>query len=350
LLAFDTPGITGSTLGAPTRPERTIVLPEDTEDRVALLNGSDFKLTAVAATPHTWEVATNTGSGLGGGSTLARLHRADGRTWRFEWTKNAKPQSTPVEALKDAILELHGQDGRPIRVLLRGVERDSKPPLVVWKDQRILFDKLEPRIKSVDWGGNPDALDKSRWKPLIRRWRVVLSRPASDQRDDKAPRQVFDPEPVEGNKDPGTAPALERDLIRDEVKLKLAIDPSRPGSIDVRIEPDPKAMVEEHAVRAARLEEFKKATPRAKNGEEQDPLEYRRGELRKVLLGRAKHEDEIKDLEREIAELESIKAIRRTEDLLTQKAWLELSVVIGLDVEGVGILDIVRIGEFAAGR
>jgi serine/threonine protein kinase len=279
-----------------------------------------------------------------------QARRDDGRTWRFELTKNARPQSTPVEGLKDAILELRGRDGRPIRVLRRAVERESKEPLVVWNNQRIFFDKLEPQIKSVDWGGNSDVVDWSRSKPLIRRWRAVLSRPPADQGDDAVRRQEFEPGPVEGDKAPGASPALECDLIPGEVKLKLAIDPAQPGSIDVRIDPDLRAILEGDADRAGRLAEYKKHTPPAKNGREQDPLEYRRGELRKLRAQPARHEDEIKDMEREIADLKGIKAILRTEDLLSHKARLELSVVIGLDVEGVGILDIVRIGEFAAGQ
>ena len=52
-------------------------------------------------------------------------------------------------------------------------------------------------------------------------------------------------------------------------------------------------------------------------------------------------------LEGEIAELEKLTEIRGTEDLLTRPARVELSIVIGLDVDGPGILDVVRIGEFA---
>jgi hypothetical protein len=350
LLAFATPEVPRSSLGSPARQGRTIELPEDADDRMAILNGPEFRLTAVPAAPHTWEIATKTGSGLGGGFSLARLNRADGRTWQFEWTKNAKTQSTQVEGLKDAILELHGRDGRPIRVLLRDVELRSDPPLAVWKDEKILFEKLDLRVRSVGWGGKLDVLDGTHWKPLIRRWRAVLSRPRSDPGDVETPRRVFEPAPVEGKKDPGAGPALECDLIPEEVTLKLAIDPSRAGSIDVRIEPDRERILEGRALRAARLDELRKDTPKDKNGDERNPLEFRRARLRKLRDDGAREKGEIKGLEREIAELEKIEEIRRTEDLLTRPARLELSVVIGLDVEGPGILDIVRIGEFAAGR
>ena len=130
--------------------------------------------------PHTWEIATRTGSGLGGGFALARLNHADPRICRFEWTKNARARSSPVEGLKDAILGLRGKDGRAIYVLLRGVELSNGLPLVVWKDQRILFEKPDPRIRSVEWAGDADVLEGTRWKPRIRRWRVVLSRPDTD--------------------------------------------------------------------------------------------------------------------------------------------------------------------------
>ena len=142
LLAFTPPAVPRSTFST-ARQDRAIHLPEDAEDRITILNGPDFRLAAVPASPQTWEVATRTGSGLGGGFSLARLNRVDARTWQFGWTKNARAKSTQVEGLEDAILEFHGGDGRPIRVLLRGVELETNRPLEVWKDQKILFERME---------------------------------------------------------------------------------------------------------------------------------------------------------------------------------------------------------------
>ena len=350
MLAFAPPDVPRSTLGTPARQEATIPLPADTDDRVEILNGPEFRLAAVPAMPHTWEIATRTGSGLGGGFALARLNHADARIWRFEWTRNAKARSGPVEGLKDAILGLRGKDGRAIYVLLRGVELSNGLPLVVWKDQRILFEKPDPRIRSVEWSGNPDILEGTRWKPRIRRWRVVLARPDTDAAAGGAPRRVIEPGPPGDEKSSGSEPPLERDLVPGEVRLKLAIDPARPGSIDVRIEPDPERIRTGRDDRAARLGDLKKATPSDKDGKERDPLEYRRARLGTLREDGARSQDEIKTLEKEIATLERLNEIRATEDLLTRPARFELSVVIGLDVEGPGILDIVRIGEFAGDR
>ena len=161
---------------------------------------------------------------------------------------------------------------------------------------------------------------------------------------------MIEPEPPGDEKSSGADPSLERDLVPGEVTLKLAIDPTRPGTIDVRIEPDPEKIRAGRDERAARLGELKKATPRGKDGQERDPLEYRRARLGTLREDGARSQDGIKTLEKEIATLERINEIRGTEDLLTRPARVELSVVIGLDVGGPGILEIVRIGEFARGR
>jgi hypothetical protein len=350
MLAFSPPDVPRSTLGTPPRQEGTIPLPQETEDRVEILNGPEYRLSAVPAAPHVWEVSTRTGSGLGGGFALARLNHADAPTWRFEWTRNARAQSTPVEGLKDAILRFRGRDGRAVYVLLRGLEMRSDRPLEVWNNQKILFEKPDPRIRSVEWSGNPEVLEGTRWKPRIRRWRVALSRTDADAAEGDTPRRVIEPQPPADEKSSGADPPLERDLIPGEVRLKLAIDPTRPGTIDVRIEPDPEKIRTGRDERSARLEELRKATPRDKDGNDRDALEYRRARLGKLREGGARSADEIKTLETEIATLERINEVRATEDLLTRPARFELSVVIGLDVEGPGILDIVRIGAFAGDR
>jgi hypothetical protein len=346
ILAFAPPEVPRSTLGAPARQSREIKLPQDVADRVAIRNGPEFRLTPLAASPHSWEIATRTGSGLGGGFPLARLNRVDARTWQFGWTKNAKAQSTQVEGLKDAVLQLDASDGRAIYVLLRGLDLRVDRPIEVWKNQRILFDRLEPRSRSVEWAANPDVLDGTRWKPRIRAWKVVISRPG----DDPAPLRTFESGPAAVGKDAGASPPLERDLIAGEVKLKLAIDPSTPRSIDVRIEPDPAAVQAGRERRKARLDDLKKDTPKDKDGGEGDPLESRRAALRKLHDDGVADAEKQKTLEREIAELVAINEIRGTEDLLTHSAHVALSAVIGLDVDGPGVLDIVRIGDFAGDR
>ena len=346
ILAFAPPEVPRSTLGAPARQSREIRLPQDVADRVAIRNGSEFRLTPSPAPPHSWEIATRTGSGLGGGFPLARLNRVDARSWRFTWTKNAKAQSTQVEGLKDAVLQLDASDGRAIYVLLRGLDLRVDRPIEVWKNQRILFDRLEPRIRSVEWAANPDVLDRTRWKPRIRAWKVVVSRPD----EEGAPLRTFESGPAGVGKDAGASTALERYLVAGEVKLRLAIDPSTPRSIEVRIEPDPAAVQAGRDRRKSRLDELKKATPKDKDGGEGDPLASRRAALRSLRDDGATDGEKKKTLESEIAELESIKEIRGTEDLLTHSAQVALSVVIGLDVEGPGVLDIVRIGDFVGDR
>ncbi len=165
ILAFAPPEVPRSTLGRAARQSREIRLPQDVADRLAIRNGPEFRLTPLPTPPHSWEIATRTGSGLGGGFPLARLTRVNARTWQFDWTKNAKAQSTQVEGLKDAVLQLDASDGRAIYVLLRGLDLRVDRPIEVWKNQRILFDRLEPRIRSVEWAANPDVLDRTRWKP-----------------------------------------------------------------------------------------------------------------------------------------------------------------------------------------
>jgi hypothetical protein len=350
MLAFKPPDVPGSALGSPVRQEGAIRLPEDTDGRIELLNGPGFLLSAVPGMPNAWEIATRTSSRLAGSFALARLSRADTRTWRFDWTKNAKAGSRSVEGFKDAILELHGPHDRPIYVLLRSVELSSDRPLVLWDKERILFDKLDPRTRSKPWAGDSNSLEGSHWKPRIRRWRGVLFRPETDEDDDDSPRLVIEPGHAEEGKASGAEPALACELIPGEVNLKLNLDPDRPGEIEVRVEPNPEKLRAGRADRSARMNELKKATPTDGEKNEQDPLEYRQSRLSKLPKDGAENNDEIKALEREIEDLKRITKIQATEDLLTRPARLELSVVIGLDVDETGILDIVRIGEFAGGR
>src|SRR5262249_26148401 len=145
--------------------------------------------------PHSWEVRTRTGSGVGGGVPLVRLSHVDARTWRFAWAGAARPKSSSVEAFKDAILGLHGRDGRTIYVVMRGVELTRNRPMEFWQKQQLLSDKLEPRTRAVEWSGESDALAGSRWTPRIRRWKAVLSRPGTDAADDKSPKWAIEPGP-----------------------------------------------------------------------------------------------------------------------------------------------------------
>jgi hypothetical protein len=348
--AVATPPVSVTTLGLSARPDRVIELREDTKDQVELFNGPGFRLAEVMARPPTWEVATRTVSGLAGEYRLARLTHTDPLVWRFEWTPDAKTHSSDVKALKDTILGLHGRDdGRPIYLLLRDVKPDSDRPLMFWKDERI-FDKLEPRVRSRRWAGEPVVLEGSQWKPRIRRWRVVFSRPGSGAAGDDPLTRVFEPEAPTDEKAAAQGPSLRRDLVPGEIRFSLAIDASHPGSIDVHIDPYPEQVRAGRERRSARREELRKATPRGRDQSDRDMIEYRQGRVLKLQEDVAKHADEIKDRKREIDELTQIEEIRGTEDLLSRPATCELSVVIGLDVEGPGILDIVRIGAFAGGR
>jgi hypothetical protein len=133
IVTFRPPDVPRSSF-SPAQQDRVLQLPEEAEGRIELRNGAGFRLNAVRAASPTWEFATRTGSVVGGGSSLARLSRVDARTWRFDWTEKAKTQSSQVvESLKDAILEFFGaRDGRPIYVLLRGLDRRVERPLPVW--------------------------------------------------------------------------------------------------------------------------------------------------------------------------------------------------------------------------
>jgi hypothetical protein len=346
IVVFSAPDVPRSGLGGPKRSDAAIPLPEDAEEPIEILNGPVFRLAPVPGAAPAWDVATRTGSGLGGGFALARLSRPDPRTCQFAWTEKAKTQTTQVEALKDAILALHCRDGRPIYVLLRDVKRRNPRPLLVWKDQRILYDRPEPRVRSVEWSGVPDPLEGSRWKPRIIRWRAVITRPEAAPGAGPSPRRVIEPPPDPDDKATAAEPTLERDIVPNEVKLRLAIDPARPGLIEARIDSDPDRILLGRDDRETRTDELRKATPRDKDGGDRDPIEYRKGQIAQLRQDAAKNREEIKRLEEETADLERIREIRGTEELLTREARVELSVVIGLDVEGPGILEIARIGEF----
>jgi hypothetical protein len=212
------------------------------------------------------------------------------------------------------------------------------------------LDRLERRIWSVKWGGELDVLEGSQWKTRIRRWRVVFSRTRAGAAGGDPPPLMIEPEAVAEDRPPGEGPALGRDLVPDEIRLSLKIDRVQPGWIEVRLEPVPEKVREGQEKRTARWEDLRKATPGGQGDSKVDPLDYRRRRLGELDRDVVRHRDEMERLKREIDDLERIEKIRGTEDLLSHPARCELSVVIGLDVDGPGILDIVRIGAFAGGR
>ena len=342
ILACALPEIPKSQFAAKVPQQRELDLPEDVDDRFEILNAREFRLTpAVAAM--TWDIASKTGSGLGGGFTLARLGRINDRSWRFEWAKDARNHSTQVDAFKDAVLKFRARDGRAIFILLRGVELRDKRPIPIVEKQPLLFERLEPRIRTVTWTRDPDVLAATTWKLSIRRWKVVIARP-----DDKLSRREFESAPIAGAQEDGSPRVnLEQDLIPGEVELKLTIDPERPDVITVRIEPDRARFTEGRNKRTARREALAKDTPKDDEGRERDPIEYRRGKLGQLEAADPKDDKAIETQRREIGELERMNDIRQIEDLLSKPARAELSVVINLDVGGSTSLEIAKVGEFA---
>src|SRR5262249_10862265 len=150
------------------------------------------------------------------------------------------------------------------------VLRDEKP-LSVWDHQPLASGRLEPRSQSIPWTLNPDALEGTKWRLGIRRWKAVIARPNPEGPDPL--RRVVVPDPVEeGEGDDGIAAVkLEHDLIAGEVALKLAIDPTTPGRLTVRIDLDQDIVRENRESRASRLQTLKEDTPKDPKGEEQDP-------------------------------------------------------------------------------
>ena len=342
ILACALPEIPKSQFAAKVPQQRELDLPEDVDDRFDILNAREFRQTPADAAS-TWDIAPKTGSGLGGGFTLARLGRINDRSWRFEWAKDARNHSTQVDAFKDAVLKFRARDGRAIFVLLRGVETRDERPIPIVEKQPLLFERLEPRIRTVTWTRNPDVLAATTWKLSIRRWKVVIARP-----DDKLLRREFESAPIAGGqKDDSPRVNLEQDLIPGEVKLKLTLDPDSPDVITVRVEPDRARVTDGRNQRTARREALAKDTPKDDEGQARDPIEYRHGKLKKLEAADPTDDKAIETVKREIGELEQMEEIRQIEDLLSKPARAELSVVIGLNLGDATSLEIAKIGEFA---
>ncbi|MGP0064095.1 MAG: hypothetical protein ACLQGP_10920, partial [Isosphaeraceae bacterium] len=342
ILACALPEIPKSQFGNKVPQERRLDLPDDVDEQFQLLNAPQFQKTPAAAAS-TWNFVSRTGSGLGGGSALASLGRINARSWQFGWSKDARNQSTQVDVLRDAVLKFRAVNDRAIFVLLRGVETRDPRPIVIVEKQPLLFDRLDPRVRTVTWTRTPEVLTRTTWKLAIRRWKVVLTSP-----DNKLLRREFESTPIPGGPQEGSPPTkFEKDLIPGEVKLKLAIAPESPDAIAIRIEPDRARFTEGRKERASRREALAKDTPTDDDNRERDPIGYRRGKLEKLEAADRKDESAIKTLKQEIAELERLNDIRQLEDLLTKPVRAELSVVIALDLGDSTILDIVRVGDFA---
>jgi hypothetical protein len=343
ILACALPEIPKSQFAAKVPQQRSIDFPEDVGNHFEILNAREFR-PMPAATSSTWNIATGAGSTLGGGGfTLAQLSRINARSWQFGWSKDARNHSTQVDAFRDAVLKFPARDGRAIFVLLRDLETRDKRPIVIVEKQPLLFDRLDPRIRTVSWTRNPDVLAGSTWKLGILRWRVVFASP-----DDQLLRREFESAPMpEGAKDKSNRVKLEQDLIPGEIKLKLTIDPESTGTITVRVEPDRAAVLKGRNERTNRREALANDTPKDDEGRARDPIEYRRGKLRKLEAAERKDDEAIKTVKRELADLEQIDEVRRIETLLSKPVRAELSVVIGLELGNATTLEIAKVGEFA---
>jgi hypothetical protein len=344
IAAFDLPDLPKSQFGGPIRQDCDLVLPQE-GDRFEIVNAPGLRVTPPGGS-QPWQIATKAGTSLlDRPATLAQLAQKDARTWRFEWTKEAIKYPSRAEALRDAVFKFPARDGRVLYALLRPVEPRDNRPLPIVASQPLLFDRLEPRTRPVVWTRDPDALSGTKWKLSIRRWRVTIARPDAE----KIPaRRVFDSAPDEPGKGPGPPGAKgERDLIPDEVTLKLSIDPESPDTITVRFVPDRDRALEGRKERAARRKTLEDDTPEDKEGRPRDPVDYRRDRLRLLEAADKKDERAIKALKDEIRELREMEEIRQLEELLAKPVRAELSVVIGLEVDESNILEIARIGEFA---
>ncbi|HZW35214.1 MAG TPA: hypothetical protein VFF52_31115, partial [Isosphaeraceae bacterium] len=344
-LAFTLPDVPRSLFAARDRRHGELRLPAEVSDRFEILNAPEFQLVPASA-PSTWEIATRTVSGMGGRFTLAQLSRTDAKTWSFAWTKEAKNHSTTVEALRDAVLKFQTRAGRSVLTLLRGVILKDPAPLPIWEKGPVLYERLDDRQKSIPWTQHPEVLAGTHWKLKIRRWRVVIARPGAEGQDPV--RRVIEPAAaVVGTADGSGCVPPQQDLIPGEVTLKVAIDAENPEMIAVRVDLDRKRVTAGRADRAARLKDLKEKTPQDKEDKERDPIQFRRSRLEELAQDGDQHQEEIKRLKREIADLEAIHAIQQFEDLLTKPARTELSAVIALDVGGSNTLEVARIGEFA---
>ncbi len=234
-------------------------------------------------------------------------------------------------------------DGRAIFVLLRGVETRDRRPITIVDRQPLLFDRLDPRIRTVTWTRNPEALTGTKWRLAIRRWKVVMTSP-----DDRLLKREYESPPILGGPKDAAAPIkLEQDLIPGELKLRLTLDPDSPGTITVRVEPDRPRVLDGRTQRSSRREALEKETPGDNDGRARDPIEYRRGKLAKLEAADKKDDKAIQLTKRELADLEQIQEIRETEDLLSKPVHAELSVVIGLDIGASTVLEIAKVGEVA---
>ncbi len=344
-MAFALPDIPRSQFGGPVRQDCELTLPEDAGDRLEILNAPGLRLVPPSGSKP-WEIATRAGiSRLDSPSTLAELSQKDARTWRFGWTKDASKHSVRADELRDTVLKFPARDGRTLFALLRAVEPRDDRPLAIVTNQPLLFDRLEPRTRSVVWTRHPEALSGTKWKLIINRWRLVISRPDSDK---EPTRRAFESISGESRKDPQVPGATSaRDVIPGEVTLKLSIDPESLDTIIVRLVPDRDRATEGRKERAGRRKTLQEDTPKDGEGRDRDPIAYRRDKLRELETAGTKDEPAIKTIKEEIRGLKELDEIQQTEELLAKPARTELSVVIAMELDDSTILEIAKIGDFA---
>jgi hypothetical protein len=319
VLAFPLPPISVSAFdSAPNSTPHSLDLRENVRENVEILNAVEFEKLKLDmdGSQRMLRIVSNKISQVGGGVALAHFKLNNNKILEFSWEGNAGKQQTLADALKDAVLRFETEGGDKVYVVLRSLVTDSLGPLnLINKTNAQNQGDSQVFIQTAKWA-KPDALDQTRWKLGIRRWRLVVS-PASAG----GHLTPYNSKPIKERE--SFLDDTEEHQLSDDVRFKLKVHPDKPSE----------------------LQAWTWADVSEAGRNELADLTSKQAELSK--LDKERSDQKVSQL---MMELDDIRQKidnrrRRIHDLLFGR--FELSVVIGLKIDDKTILDIAKIGDFA---
>ena len=248
---------------------------------------------------------------------------------QFTWTEGAFQRRELAERLRDGIICIDIQDGDQRFALLRNLQITPGIALITSDHPRLVKDDLKKRTLELPWTKS-DSLKGTKWPLWIRRWKVV-----SRLRPGEPGLEIASGEESHHHH------KIEKDIITDEVLLRLEIDPK---NILVSIDFNQQEVIARRRNRKERLEIIQAGLAHISK-----ELSYISASER-TTTSEEKRSKLIKDKAKLDSELGELKHINKINDHLSMACEAELSLIVSLKLDDSHRIDIAKFGEFAEAR
>jgi hypothetical protein len=342
------------------RPASADAEPVESTDRVFPKRYTQFNqvlnMTEVFKPPdpgETLKLETKSISGLSGRIAVATMKIADGKPFSFRWDSELVQSSRKDEltlAVRDIVLKLRSKDGDGDYLLLRDPNPiNSDQPFDLKNDRAQQLDHLHKRYRTFNWASEKAALDGTKWKLGIVRWRIVNRLSKNGQG-----RTIGSGEQRNGKlKD-----TFVHSINYEDAKLFIRINHDERHRIDVGLDFDSNFIRVHHDRRDRLFHDFdinlKRRIDSGKRRKEpredspHTPLEVHES-LEKLEMDLQTELTQYNNMTISKADLYELRKIVSKEILynfLDNSEVSELSVIIGLRLDDGTVLDIARIGTF----